>query len=509
MFYIIFGWRKASKCKKLIRKVQSRLKLIKNKRSCIVRYLRDDIATLLKHGHQLTAFDRAEQLFKDECELAVYDILDNFCEFIIINFSYICKFKHCPDDINEAVSTLIFSSARFGDLPELKKIRELFQNRYGKFFATIALDLLPGNLVNQQIIDLRRKCIQSVPVDVKLKLVSEIARYRLESGQLLIDYPAQPPYRLKAEECSEDVTRSGDIIITDAGAKIVHMASSYESKNFIKDYSAPSCSLSIIGNGTESTICKKMIRNDHWDHNFPSFEPRDISEPARKEGNFVTYNGVAKILESSSESSNASPDEILYLDEIDEFVSSVRIEGNIQDQRVFMFSPSSYNTRHANIESRGILRKRSISLEKRSMMDSGSAIYYGNSYETSNRRKHLKKGSSSNCKKIEKCSVEHQCYLCKSDGLDFLIHQSVESLTAEEREEFVEDGFCCRRALSSRPPPKKDDNPIDIISRSMSSSVQQHELLTCDQHVHPNLPDYDDLAAKFISLKKAYLECSQ
>ncbi|KAG9153842.1 hypothetical protein Leryth_005968 [Lithospermum erythrorhizon] len=58
MFYIIFGWRKASKCKKLIRKVQSRLKLIKNKRSCIVRYLRDDIATLLKHGHQLTAFDR-------------------------------------------------------------------------------------------------------------------------------------------------------------------------------------------------------------------------------------------------------------------------------------------------------------------------------------------------------------------------------------------------------------------------------------------------------------------
>lgn len=48
------------------------------------------------------------------------------------------------------MSSLIFASARFGDLPELLEIRKLFQDRYGQRFAKVALELLPGNLVNRQ-----------------------------------------------------------------------------------------------------------------------------------------------------------------------------------------------------------------------------------------------------------------------------------------------------------------------------------------------------------------------
>lgn len=60
-------------------------------------------------------------------------------------------FRDCPNDINEAVSSLVFASARLGDLPELPVIRKLFGERYGKKFVTSALELLPGNLVNYQV----------------------------------------------------------------------------------------------------------------------------------------------------------------------------------------------------------------------------------------------------------------------------------------------------------------------------------------------------------------------
>lgn len=80
--------------------------------------------------------------------LEVYDLLEAFCEVIILIFPYIQKQRNCPNDINDAALTLVFASARCGGLPELRKLRNLFGERYGQEFNTTALDLLPGNLVN-------------------------------------------------------------------------------------------------------------------------------------------------------------------------------------------------------------------------------------------------------------------------------------------------------------------------------------------------------------------------
>lgn len=44
--------------KKLINRVQCRLKLLKNKRNSIVRQLREDMAQLIKSGHEHIAFNR-------------------------------------------------------------------------------------------------------------------------------------------------------------------------------------------------------------------------------------------------------------------------------------------------------------------------------------------------------------------------------------------------------------------------------------------------------------------
>ncbi|KAF5175116.1 Regulator of vps4 activity in the mvb pathway protein [Thalictrum thalictroides] len=174
MFEILFGWRKASTCKKLIRRVQCRLKLLKNKRDSIVRQLIQDVVQLIKSGHEECAFTRIEQLYKDQNVKAVYDLIDNFCEFIIINISYIRRHRDCPNDINEAVSSLLYASARCGDLPELIKLRKLFGERYGQKFALTAVELHHGNLVNRQIIENLR--VKSIPDDFKIVQLKEIAR---------------------------------------------------------------------------------------------------------------------------------------------------------------------------------------------------------------------------------------------------------------------------------------------------------------------------------------------
>lgn len=125
---------------------------------------------------------QVEQLIQDESLVAAYELLDQFFEFILKKFSYIRKHKYiqfliylhklkcnchtptilslkilcfyvrdCPTDINEAISSIIFASARFGDFPELYPIRKLFVERYGKDFETEAIELFPGNHVNTEV----------------------------------------------------------------------------------------------------------------------------------------------------------------------------------------------------------------------------------------------------------------------------------------------------------------------------------------------------------------------
>ncbi|KAJ9562962.1 hypothetical protein OSB04_008122 [Centaurea solstitialis] len=153
--------------KKLIKKVQYHLNFLKNKKSSIIKQLRNDVAELIGHGQYQAAFNRVDQIYRDESMVSIYELLDIYCEIISLQMD-------CPDDIKEAISSLIFASAttRCGNLHEFREIRKLFSERYGKNFETTALELLPGNLVNEQIIE--NLSIKNVPSEVKYKLVEEI-----------------------------------------------------------------------------------------------------------------------------------------------------------------------------------------------------------------------------------------------------------------------------------------------------------------------------------------------
>ncbi|CAF2119429.1 unnamed protein product [Brassica napus] len=173
MFGFLFGWRKASKCKRTLKQLQRRLNLLKNKKHVISSHLRHDIVQLLRIGERDRALRRAHDLFLDESLLSLYHLLLQFSDVILLNLSYIRRHREVSNGVNEAVSTLIFASARCGDLPELRTLRALFGERYGKLFVSTALYLLPGNHVNPQIIEKLSRI--SVSDDAKSKLLAEIA----------------------------------------------------------------------------------------------------------------------------------------------------------------------------------------------------------------------------------------------------------------------------------------------------------------------------------------------
>ncbi|CAO2840175.1 unnamed protein product [Amaranthus hypochondriacus] len=174
MFCFLFSWRKASKCKKLIKKIQCRLKLLKSKRCVIATHFRQDIAQLWKNGYERIAYNRIDELCMDEGMILVYDILEQYSKFILLNLSYIRKHKDLPIDVNEAISTLAYASARCSDIPELRLIRKLFGERYGQRLIVGAVHLHSGNHVNRQVKE--KLTLQSVSEYERNRMLHEIVK---------------------------------------------------------------------------------------------------------------------------------------------------------------------------------------------------------------------------------------------------------------------------------------------------------------------------------------------
>ena len=50
---------------------------------------------------------------------------------LILNVILLDFFRQCPEECRETVASLMFAAARFSDLPELRDLRDVFQERYG------------------------------------------------------------------------------------------------------------------------------------------------------------------------------------------------------------------------------------------------------------------------------------------------------------------------------------------------------------------------------------------
>ncbi|XVE80475.1 hypothetical protein DITRI_Ditri14bG0142700 [Diplodiscus trichospermus] len=487
---IRFGWRKASKCEELIRRVQCRLKFLKIKRRSIVKQLREDIVELLRNGKPETAFSHAEELFKDQSLFSVYDLLDHFCEFLILHLPYIRKHRNYPNDINEAVSTLIFAAAWCGDLPELHAVRKLFRERHGSKFIKAITELHPGNHVNSQVVK-EKLCLKSIPDDMKLSLIVELAK----------------DHALQAQHHGSN-KRLGSNLLLIWGNDNLHW------EGFLFDGMNQ-------GNYCSSWIREMLPANDKDIVTKLPGQIVVVGNTVQVEDRYESEMVCNKLSELQVQFSKTS----FNLEEVEEIHINTLQDHYAGDKSIFLFnstllsernnygfcgesffvSSQCYNDHYIGTAPawnltpyeeqiyHGICpqRRNSRKIHSKNPLP-GSSVTHGFKHEASTELWRMK-----NYKKPTKHSV-----------VEFQNDNLIENSSKFGEAEVSEFPGCCVTSCGSSSSGSSPCMELDIIPhQSYPRSMNQNsEAINSSnyKHVHPKLPDYDELVAKFNALKQEH-----
>ncbi len=93
---------------------------------------------------------KVEAVIRDEMMLQAFEILELFVELLLSRAELLKMQTGCPFDLREAVCTVIYAAPRI-DAKELLEVRSQFIEKYGKPFASEAMEN-KGGCVNAKII---------------------------------------------------------------------------------------------------------------------------------------------------------------------------------------------------------------------------------------------------------------------------------------------------------------------------------------------------------------------
>lgn len=119
------------KCKSLIKATGARITVVRRRAEAKQRFLNEDLAKLLCNGLDINAYGRTEEFLAGMNLLSCYDFVEQSCEYILKQLSRMQKQGECPEECREVVASLMYAAARFSDFPELRDLRDIFQQKYG------------------------------------------------------------------------------------------------------------------------------------------------------------------------------------------------------------------------------------------------------------------------------------------------------------------------------------------------------------------------------------------
>ncbi|KAJ8478617.1 hypothetical protein OPV22_022344 [Ensete ventricosum] len=150
----------------------SRLAVLRNRRQARCDQAREDVAQLLQLGHVDSALLRVEHVIKEQNMLDVFAMVEHYCH-LLAERAVLLDHKECPEELREAIASLIFAASRCGELPELHEVRAIFSSKYGKEFVGAALELRNDCCVNPKVI---QKLSTAQPsLEIRQRVTKEIA----------------------------------------------------------------------------------------------------------------------------------------------------------------------------------------------------------------------------------------------------------------------------------------------------------------------------------------------
>ncbi|XP_027343441.1 vacuolar protein sorting-associated protein IST1 [Abrus precatorius] len=179
-----------SKCKSCLRLIKTRLETIRKKRNAVQKFLKKDIAELLRSSLDYNAYGRAEGLLIEQNMSSCYELVAKFATSISAHVRDLYKQRDCPDQCKEAIPSLMYAAARFSDLPELRHLRTLFTQKYGNSLETY---------ISQEFVERLRQDPPSK--EMKIQLLHDLAKeFSIEWDSKALEQRLYSPPQLHQEK---------------------------------------------------------------------------------------------------------------------------------------------------------------------------------------------------------------------------------------------------------------------------------------------------------------------
>ncbi|WCJ25383.1 Regulator of Vps4 activity in the MVB pathway protein [Euphorbia peplus] len=190
---------KASKFKTLAKLAISRASVLKKQRQVRYSNAKSDTIELLKLGQHERALLRAEHMVKEQNMMDAFVMIEEYCYLLIDRIIMLKKDRECNEEVKEAIASLIFASSRCGEFPELQAFRRIFASKYGREFATRAVELRNNCGVNPKMI--QKLSSQRPSLESRMKVLKDVAS---ENG-IILDLVEHAP--LLPQEKSDDIQK--------------------------------------------------------------------------------------------------------------------------------------------------------------------------------------------------------------------------------------------------------------------------------------------------------------
>jgi len=177
MLGALFGTFSENKCKTLVRLCVGRIKLLQNKRALQTRNMRKDIAGLIASGKGNSASIRVEGLIQEESMAVAFEVLELYCELLVVRVQLISHSKSIPEDMQEALASIVYAAQRCSSqLPELAKVRDQLGHKYGRDWIQRAQNdaTCVQEKVSPRLVD--SLAIRAPPAERKMELLADIAQ---------------------------------------------------------------------------------------------------------------------------------------------------------------------------------------------------------------------------------------------------------------------------------------------------------------------------------------------
>ncbi|KAL2590935.1 hypothetical protein AAZV13_13G316400 [Glycine max] len=172
-----------------------RLETICKKRSAVQKFLKKDIADLLRSALDYNAYGRAEGVLVEQNLTFCYEIIGKFTTCILGHVGDLYKQRDCPAECKEAIQSLIYAAARFSDLPELRELRSLFTGKFGN-----SLELY----ISKEFVEKLRQYPPSK--EMKIQLLHDVAQeFSIEWNSKALEQRLHSPPQLHLEKAKPDL----------------------------------------------------------------------------------------------------------------------------------------------------------------------------------------------------------------------------------------------------------------------------------------------------------------